>query len=571
MGGSATPASGAGRARMTWAAPLWLFGLLPWSAVVLYLLWGRRRRTDVPFLELWQVPAAGVRVRRRVSPPPLALALALVAALLAVLAAGGPEVPWPWGGSNVSLVVDRGYTMSARGQAVGTSRTSDAVALVEAALGRAAMVDRIDRRVVPGVGPGRQDDSDADVSAVRSPTAVDTRDALQVATRAALSRGEGPVIVLSDQPTGLRDARVIEVPPDGAVRNARVVSVAARETPGVQVMVRVRGGPGLGPATVRVTSGGASAEREVDLAAGREVDAFLDLPRLGDVVKAELLVGDDQPADDAAWLVRESSWPRLEPRFPLAAHVGRVVDVYARRRPAGESSRRVVLVRDARDLPAGEPGVVLPPADVAPPAGDGAGAAGPEVRDHPVTRGVAWADVDPPAVVRGGPPAGWTPVVSAGGKVWVAVREQPIRGVWIGFDTTDWARSAEFVIFWANVFTWAGAGGERFASYPVGSLDGAWQAVELAGAAAPPEPGLWPGLYGRADGTLRALHAPDVPFPPLRETGWRAKLARVARDARGRLALAPVLALLALACLLAAAAAWKPRPRAGPMPSRGAT
>ena len=42
---------------MTWAAPLWLLGLLPWSAVVLYLLWGRRRRTDVPFLDLWQGPA----------------------------------------------------------------------------------------------------------------------------------------------------------------------------------------------------------------------------------------------------------------------------------------------------------------------------------------------------------------------------------------------------------------------------------------------------------------------------------------------------------------------------------
>jgi hypothetical protein len=217
----------------------------------------------------------------------------------------------------------------------------------------------------------------------------------------------------------------------------------------------------------------------------------------------------------------------------------------------------VLIVRDARDLPAGEPGVVVTP--VARGATPGATSAPPEVRDHPITRGVTWADVGAPAVAGDGPPAGWTPVVSAGGQVWIAVREQPIRAVWIGFETADWARSAEFVVFCANVFNWGGAGGERFASYPVGTLDGDWQAVELAGSAAPPEPGVWPGLYRRADGTLRALHGPDVPFPAPRETNWHARLDALARDARGRLGLAPLLSLLALACLLSAAAAWKPR------------
>jgi hypothetical protein len=80
----------------------------------------------------------------------------------------------------------------------------------------------------------------------------------------------------------------------------------------------------------------------------------------------------------------------------------------------------------------------------------------------------------------------------------------------------------------------------------VGTLEGDWRAVELAGSAAaagagPPEPGLWPGLYRLSDGTLRALHAPDVPFPDVAETGWRERLAALADDAQARVDLAPVL------------------------------
>jgi hypothetical protein len=186
------------------------------------------------------------------------------------------------------------------------------------------------------------------------------------------------------------------------------------------------------------------------------------------------------------------------------------------------------------------------------------------VRDHPLTQGVTWGEVVRAALPGGvnpRPPEGWTPVVSAAGKVWVAVREQPIRAVWIGFETADWARSPEFVVFWANVFNWAGAGGERFASYPVGSLEGDWQAVELAGSVVPPEPGLWPGLYRRAsDGVLGAVYAPDVPFPaPPDATDARRRLERVADGAGGRFELSGVLSLLAVVCVALAALAWKRR------------
>src|SRR3954466_6377088 len=99
---------------MSFAAPIWLLALVPWAGVVLYLLWGRRRRVDVPFLELWPAQGEGVKVRRRAAPPPIALALAILATLLALLASARPALR-SRGETVVTIVVDRGYTMSARG------------------------------------------------------------------------------------------------------------------------------------------------------------------------------------------------------------------------------------------------------------------------------------------------------------------------------------------------------------------------------------------------------------------------------------------------------------------------
>ena len=162
------------------------------------------------------------------------------------------------------------------------------------------------------------------------------------------------------------------------------------------------------------------------------------------------------------------------------------------------------------------------------------------------------------------PPDGWTPVVRAGGKVWVAVREKPIRAVWVGFDAGEWARTSDYVVFWANVLNWAGAGGERFAAHPVGSLEGEWTAAELAPAVAPPEPKLWPGLYRRSDGMLQALRAPDMPQTAPVPTDWRERLARQISGSGARVQLAPWAALLSLLCLLGAAMTWKRKEQVAP-------
>ena len=109
------------------------------------------------------------------------------------------------------------------------------------------------------------------------------------------------------------------------------------------------------------------------------------------------------------------------------------------------------------------------------------------------------------------PPAGWDAVVSIDRRPAVAVRESPARRVWVGLEADEWPRTPEYVVFWANVFDWLGAGEVTFRSHPVALLEGRWDVVDLAGgmggdtgAASCAEPGLWPGVYRRReDGALR--------------------------------------------------------------------
>jgi hypothetical protein len=545
---------------MTFAAPIWLIGVLPWAAVVAYLVWGRRPRVDVPFLSLWPARGEGaVRVRRRATPPPVALALAILAMLLAVFAAGRPAVHTADAREPLTVIIDRGWGMSAAGVLPGRHPIFEEAGRL---LGPRPPVEVW---MVPESGgePVRTKAPELSGNALRDlarPTALDTRDALRARIRERLGNTRGGLVVFSDLTDGavrldeVDGGRVVRVSPAPAP-NTRIELLSVRESPVAQVMVRLRTSTGLGSGKLRLSSGAATAERDVALNAGGPVDVFIDLQALGSFVRAELLVNDDPPADNVAWLVREASWPRVEARMPLPASLQRMLDVYARQRPPGDGSRRVILARLVDEVPAGEAAVVLPPT--------GERATGPhridapEVAEHPVTRNVNWPGVGDPPLAQTGPPAGWSPVVRAGGKVWVAVREQPIRAVWVGFDAGDWARSSDYVVFWANVLNWAGAGGERFAAHAAGSLEGDWTAMELAPSVAPPEPMLWPGLYRRSDGTLRAVRAPDAPDAAPAMTDWRERLSARGDGAADGVELAPWVALLSLLCLVGAAVLWK--------------
>jgi hypothetical protein len=536
---------------MTLAAPLWLVGLVPLAAVVLYLLWGRRRQEAVPFLPLWLGPVQGPQPRRRFAAPPVALALAILAMALAVVGASRPA--WQGGGrtDTVRVILDRGATMSAGHR---LAKTASAVASALAARGP----PHVGVMIVPGgeVEKGASASWAARAGQV-GPTALDTTAALNAASALSLAN-DGPVIVVTDRNLGVGSERLVRAWPATATRNAGIVLLAARADPRAQVMVRVRNAGGPERRELRVASAGREVVQTLDLPRSPDDtrDYFVDLEVPGEVVKAELRGGDDFAGDDVAWLVREGAAPRIEPRGTVPPALRRMVDVYTSANPPGPDAPAVPVVRDAAALPPTAAGVVLAnPSSVAP---EGAAV---DMRPHPVTRDTRWSFREP--VRLAAPPGGsWAVVVAVGGRPAVAVREAPARQVWVGLESDEWPRTPGFVVFWANVFDWLGGARTRYVGHEPARLEGAWKPVELAGGiqTAGGEPGLWPGLYRREeDGALRAVNAGDVRFPALPAGDWRPQLERVlgdrARDASSPLT--PPVLLAALACATLAAAMWR--------------
>jgi hypothetical protein len=547
-------AFGGARPAVTFAAPLWLVGLVPLAAVVVYLLWGRRRQEAVPFLDLWLGPVKGPRPRRKFAAPPVVLALAIGAMLLSLLASARPAWRDGGGAGAVTVIIDRGATMSA-GQRFG--QMASALAAVLAA-NRSPAVDLI---VMPG---GEVEHLAAGTWAARvnafGPTAMDTTAALNAAAARRLAETAGPVIVVTDRALATTNDRLIRVSPAAPAQDAGIVLLAARSSPRAQVMVRVRNGAAQGRRELRVSSAGREVVQTIDLPPSPDEtrDYFVDVEALGDVVKAQLTGGDDFAGDDVAWLVREGAAPRVEPRGPIPPELQRMIDVYEVANPPRTDAPPALVVRDAAGLAPASPGVVLAAATDAAPAG-----ASVEIRPHSVTRDTHW-EFQAPARLAAPPGQDWATVVALGGKPAVAVREAPARQVWVGVDAQDWPRTPDYVVFWANVFDWLGAGEIRFAAHSPARLDGAWTPVELPGGLnTVDEPGLWPGLYRRQeDGALRAVNAGDVRFPALAAGDWRPQLERaLAADSRAAATpLSSAFLLAALASAGLAAAAWKRGP-----------
>src|SRR3954453_20890218 len=95
-------------------APWWLLALLPWAGLTLYLLRGQSPRVGVPFVELWQdADLPRPRRARSLRLPPFAITMVLLALLLAILAAARPAVGVSSVGPPITIIIDRGVTMSA--------------------------------------------------------------------------------------------------------------------------------------------------------------------------------------------------------------------------------------------------------------------------------------------------------------------------------------------------------------------------------------------------------------------------------------------------------------------------
>ncbi|HWE94505.1 MAG TPA: hypothetical protein VG269_11125 [Tepidisphaeraceae bacterium] len=477
--------------------------------------------------------------------------------LFALLAAGKPTLAVRGLGGNeaVTIIVDRGMSMSALAGGVPRFRAMAAGVAGEIAsvLGPLTPVDLVD---VPGGAVRRSSVNDwQGLAAALAPTAVDTREALTQAVRDRLATSAGPVIVFSDQPLAIDHPRLVQIAPDSTPENVGIAVLSAREAPSPQVMVRLRNDSGRASGQLKVGSDGQEVRKEVALPPrGGERDYFFDLARLGTVVEASVGQADDQPGDDRAWLVREGSFPRVEPRAALPVELRRMIEVYTRSRPPTESSSRVAIVGATADLPADGPGVVVAQIGV-----DRASGSVTAV-EHPVAKDVDWSGFPGDVRTAGESPEGWTPIVSVGPKVIVAVRTQPARQVWVGFDPGAWSATPDYVVFWANVFSWAGSGQQRFAGHPLSEFEEGWKRVAGEKTLAEVKPGEWPGVFQNADGARRAFNALAEPQARRTEVGnWRQKLASAAAPMRAGADAGPLLLVLAMTCLAGSTATWKRR------------
>jgi hypothetical protein len=549
---------------MHFTTPWWLVVLFPWFALTIYLLLGRSPRVDVPFVELWQNPdLPRPRRSRSLRRPPLPIALLLIALLLSILAAAGASVVSSSSGPPITLIVDRGVTMSAQNGAPNrwTSALSQVSHSITQFLPQATPVRLVQ---VPGTGATSSDLSDW-WAQMPQPTALDTTQPLREAAINALRETDQPVIVVTRRKTGIDDARLIEIAPAmSRLNNIGLVRVGARTVPAPAAMVTLRNDSDQRHARLRVASGAGTIEQMIDLPMrGSETNAFVDLHGdPGEVISFELIFDDDIAVDNRAWLVRQ--WPKIEANSPVPEALTRMIDVYSKHRLSSGDSGRVVVTADSNHLPSAPVAII---------AATGVGSRinqQPKAIDHPITRDVR--DWPQDATVASPPPTsdGWMPILSAGDRVLVAAREQPHRQVWIGFDSATFAARPEFVIFWTNVFDWLagdGSAGGEYRYEAVRTLGEGWTRDDVSSGRKLTD-GPAPGIYRNSNGNVVALCAMDVRIPAEQPSpDWQLKLRSLPVALGGEKRLSPILLVLAMALLALSMVTWARRARSRSQPA----
>ena len=419
----------------------------------------------------------------------------------------------------------------------------------------------IDVIEVPGgAKPREQSEKWAGIFSSDPGTAVDTTNTLRAVVSAQLAASIGRIVVISDQELGPQDSRLIHATPDTKPSDVGIAAIQARSSPRPQVMVTVLNQSELRNTTLTIKSGDEIEAQQITLPpTGQTQNYFIDFKQFSDLIEARLDVSDDLPADDRAWLVRERTWPRIVPSGPVSPQIQRMINVYSRRHPASESSRSVILAAAAGgDQEANEP-MILVESSIAP----GVKVDQPlQVSDHAVNQNVRW-DILASKLYGSGTAiadkalggAAWMPILQANGRILLAVKSGPERQVWVGVDPSEWADLPEFVIFWTNVFDWAGRGADRFASHNLSELaEGRVDSPDLQMPSLAGRGG--PGIHER-DGARVAFNAPAPRLRDPEANDWRSKLSADGREFGRSLAFAPFAIVTALVSLAAAAASWR--------------
>ncbi len=541
---------------MVFLSSAWLIALLPWGAVCIWMLIGRRVTTSVPFLHLWPAGFSAARSGRRYSVPPLFVVLMLVASAAAILASASPVLMRGPRRLSVPVVViaDRGLSMSAR-LSSGKLRFAEAALELQKYLPAGQDIQFIS-------APGRVAEQ---LKIEHLPAELDhagasgaqTADAVSALIASALARSDHPlVIALTDHP--IANSSALRILPAEAISDVGIALLAARTQPHSQSMISLRNQSSLKHVALVVETDGHAQMLEVELPPpGHTRDYFVDVPSIGQIIKAHLDVRDALALDDSAWLVRGALWPRLEVRSPLSTSLARMVQTYQRLRPPDQLSQSVqVLTID-------QPTEITAPAVWA--AGDGAASkpAATTRSDQPIrvrhpeagprVTQIDWNSALSRATFVGPPTGDWTPLIIANGsQIAVAFRESPARQVWVGFSSEAFERTADYVVFWGAVFDWLGAGGDQFGGGSPHEMEGRWDRIDGPAQSAV-SAGWLPGLYRGSDGTLYAINAFAPKFEPAPTTDDRQRLDDFVKGhSRSEIALSGWTSLFALAMMIAA-------------------
>jgi hypothetical protein len=483
-------------------------------------------------------------------PPPVPIVLALLAALLGILAAARPSFTAASTLHDpIVLIVDRGLTMSARTPT--GYRFTDGATRVSDELKKRFSDREIKLITVPG-GPPQNLRLSGLAHEIQSlpPTACDTGQALTDVIAGQDATSKSQIIVITDH--DIPGEHIIRVVPESRVQDVAITRLSVREIPTTQAMVEIRNQSARAKTTLRLSTGSFQSDHSINLPPAPQTrNYFFDLPIPAETVQAQLLDGDDIPANDFAWAVRETRFPKIEPSSPLPPGLSRIIEAYSEARPATFSDSRILIVTDGSALPPTEKGAIVLPAQE--PSHDPVLAT-----DHDITRHVNWQGFSRLKTSTTPPPESWIPIVTSGPRVLVAIKTGKPRQAWMAFDADGWESTTDFVIFWTNVFDWIGStNASGFVSHPLADWKTDWK---LAGASPPPGPlalpGQWPGLYTRSDNQTRAFNAPDLSLETPLATDWPPAFWRFTTQ-QGAIDLSPVVFLCALAALLAAIVFWR--------------
>ena len=233
-----------------------------------------------------------------------------------------------------------------------------------------------------------------------------------------------------------------------------------------QAMVRLLNQSDLATAKLTIRADGKTVRADqIALAApGQRRDYFITVPDGATAVEAEIECDGAARIDHCVRARRRQAWPIVEAATALPPALRRMIEVYRRDRPPGEGSKHIAVVGAGGVWPTDQPAAILADNSAATTALSNLQPL--LVRDSPLTRSVDWEEILSRATVSPPPPGNWQPIVTAAGATVLAIRPQPIKQVWVGFQSEEFPHHPDFVVFWSNVFDWLGDGGQSYESSP---------------------------------------------------------------------------------------------------------